>query len=493
MYVINILGHDLFSDDHSYARIRHIIKHGLTRGEIMGLSSESEAYIEKLVKKYQQEGNIPGLAVGVVKDGQPVYTKGFGHANLLNKTEVTPETVFRIASISKLFTAIAVMQLVEEGKVGLHDLANNHLTSFQLRPFREKTCSITVHHLLTHTSGIGEIAPLRGYLRPGAALSMTRIRKELIPLSQFYQNRLGPDCGVGEKWCYANHGYAALGQLVADVRGQDFPTVVRERILEPLGMSHSNFARRFNVLDKMGVAYRANKKPAFDFNIITLADGALFCNIDDFSRFTSAIVSGGAPILKPETLQQMISPQFQLDERLPAMGLGFFVANPNKWGGHQIVKHDGALLGWATSSFYAPKLGLGAYAFMNTNGHAPNHIAHLIMRHLIADDDKLYPKPADPQPLIWPNLVGRYEPSAGLNSNTRLWLSYGARLTVSIENGSLMLKSRRKKWKEGVPLTPADPDDPYAFMAGSEPILFKRDLNGRIDRIQFNYHEFFRQ
>ena len=459
----------------------------------MGLSSKSETYIENLVAKYQKAGNVPGLGIGVIQNGEPVYVKGFGQANLLQRTEVAKDTVFRIASISKLFTAIAVMQLVEEGKVGLHDLANNHLTSFQLRPYKEKICSITIHHLLTHTSGIGEIAPLTSYLRPKAILSMTRVRKELLPLPQFYKNYLGPDCGVGSKWCYANHGYAALGQLVADVRGQDFPTVVRKRILEPLGMTHSDFTRRFQLLEKMGVAYRSNLKPAFDFNIITLADGAMFSTIEDFSRFTSALVSDSNPILKPETFQQMMTPQFQLDKRLSAMGLGFFISNPNKWGGHQIVRHDGALLGWSTSSWFAPKLGLGAYVFTNTNDPAPIHIAHSVMRYLIPDDKRTFPKPAEPHPLIWPDLTGRYEPTAGLNSNARLWLSYGARLTVSIENGKLMLKSRIKKWKAGIELTPADPDDPYAFMAGHQPIIFKRDLNGRINCIQFSQHQFFRQ
>ena len=458
----------------------------------MALDNEYKEHVRKRVEKYMKKDKIPGMTVGIVHDGEVAYQEGFGSANLTQRRDMTVETVFRIASISKLFAAVAVMQLVEEGKIGLHDRVNDHLTSYQLRPFQEEQCSITVHQLLTHTSGIGEIAPILGYLRPRVALSMLRVIKDLQPLSRFYGNRLGADCQAGAKWCYANHGYATLGQLVADVRGDGFGQVVQERILEPLGMHHSDFRRLRHILDRAGTAYRGGSR-AYDFNIITLADGGLFCSIEDFGRFAQAIVTGNSSILKKETLDSMMTPHFQLDPRLPAMGLGFFVDNPNKWGGHRVVKHDGALLGWATSSFYAPDLGLSAYAFMNTNGHAPFHIAHGIMRDLIKGDQPTFPQPADAKPEVWQDLVGTYGPLSGLNSNTRIWLSHGAQFKVSIQNGKLVLKSRYGRWQKGITLEPADPNDPYAFYANAQPFIFKRDFNGRIDRIQFGYHEFFRK
>lgn len=459
----------------------------------MALSNKTINYIDDLAKKYMEKDDIPGMVVGVVYEGQVAYKKGFGTADLLKKNNVDTQTVFRIASISKLFAAIATMQLVDDGLIQLDDLANDHLTSFQLRPFQGNTCAITVKQLLTHTSGIGEIAPIMSYLNPRATMSMLRIKKELFPLPDFYKKRLGSDCKPGSKWCYANHGYAALGQLVADVRGQDFPTVVKERICDPLGMENADFRRLSHVLEKAGIAHRKGK-PARDLNIITLADGGLFCNADDFGNFMAEVVTGCEKLLKPETFELMITPHHQLDERLPSMGLGFFLSNPNRWGGHRIVKHDGALLGWATSSWYAPDLQLGAFAFMNTNGAAPNHVAHSIVRHLIPDDKPTYPIKADPQPFIWPNLVGNYGPLPGFNSNVRHWVGYGARLQVYIENNTLMVKSRfpGNRWRKGIALTPAQPDDAYAFMAGHEPLLFKKDLNGRIDRIEFNHHKYFR-
>ncbi len=462
----------------------------------MPLSRSQLETIERNIESILSRQKVPGAGVGLIVDGQPAYARGFGQASLERQEPVTPQTVFRIASISKVVTAVGVMQLVEKGLVRLDDPANMHLTSFKIQPYRPGTPPVTIRHLLTHTSGLGELAPLLSYLHPGAFFGMARAGRPLLPLGRFYGRRLRPDSPPGAKWAYANHGFAALGQLIADVRGQHFADAMEGSIFGPLGMGRSDFLRRPKVLDGLAPGYRLRgdrprKVPEFD--ILTMADGSLFTTVEDFGQFAGALARGGGPLLSEATTNQMFRPHFQLDHRLPAFGLGFFLENRLSWNGQLVVQHDGAWLGFSTAFYLAPRLGLAAYAFTNTNASAAVNIAYSAIRTLVPDDDPQFPLTAEPRPNLWPELAGRYRPAPGLNSNARLWFTFGGQLEVLARDGQLWLKSRLGDWRQPAPLTPADPNDPLALVAHRTPILFKRNAAGQVDRLQMRYQEFFKQ
>ena len=170
-----------------------------------------------------------GLAVAVVRDGGLAWFHGHGVADISSKDPITKDTVFRIGSITKTFTAIAVMQLWEQGLVELDAPANDYLRSFRLIPTDTGFRPATVRHLLTHTAGIGYWLRFSDLLRPGVG-SGVRAGRSVPSLADYYRRGLPVEVEPGTKWVYSNHGFAALGQIVQDVTGQPLDRYLRDHV-----------------------------------------------------------------------------------------------------------------------------------------------------------------------------------------------------------------------------------------------------------------------
>jgi CubicO group peptidase (beta-lactamase class C family) len=155
-----------------------------------------------------------GLAVGVIADGGLAWFHGHGVADVGAKAPITEDTVFRIGSITKTFTAIAVMQLWERGLVDLDAPANDYLRSFRLILVRPNVRPATVRHLLTHTAGVGYWRRVSDLLQPGVGSGVRAARSGAPPLEDYYRRGLPVEVEPGTKWAYSNHGFAALGQIV---------------------------------------------------------------------------------------------------------------------------------------------------------------------------------------------------------------------------------------------------------------------------------------
>ena len=184
-----------------------------------------ESFLDSFLVAQMDTLQIPGLVISVVKGGDILLKKGYGLADLEAKRPMSPDkTIVRIGSIGKVFTATAVMQLVEQGKLGLDDDVNHHLKDFQLdASFPEP---VRVKHLLTHTGGFDD-----DYIKQ--ALSAT----EVVPLGQYLATRMPPRVmPAGEFFSYSNHGIALAGYLVEAVSGIPYEQYVREHILQPLEM-----------------------------------------------------------------------------------------------------------------------------------------------------------------------------------------------------------------------------------------------------------------
>ncbi len=431
-------------------------------------------------EKVLKDHNLPGLGVGIVYKGEIIFAQGFGKANIEQEIPATADTVFRIASVSKTFAAVALMQLWEQGKFDLHAPVNDYLRDYKVTNRRSDAPPVTFHHLLTHTAGLGEFTKLYNYLRPQAHFNVVRPSKPVPPLKKLYGRRLSAECLPGEKWCYANNGFATVGQLVADISGQPFPAYVREHILAPAGMAHSDFWRSERVKDALAVGYnyKAKKKrfkPVIDLEQVTTAAGAMYATVNDMGRYMMALIGCGAPLLKPETLAMMFTPQYQLDARLQGMGYGFKV---DDFDGRRVVSHDGLWLGFVSSMFVAPTDELGVIVLTNSANSIAIGLARSFMRRLLgisralkkSSDEALPDTPA-----LWPSLVGHYGPKPGFNSNFRLWTSYGGELEVYEEENHLKLRSLKGSWKTGKILRRAEADDPLSFTIGGRKIIFKRD------------------
>ena len=302
-----------------------------------------------------------GLAVVVVRDGSLEWFLGHGVASVESKEPITEDTVFRIGSITKTFTAIAVMQLSEQGLVDLDALANDYLHTFRLVP-AEESFRPTVRHLLTHTAGIGYWRRLSDLLQPGLGAGVRAGHSGAPQLAEYYRRGLPVEIEPGTKWVYSNHGFAALGQIVEDVSGQPLERYLREPIFEPLGMGHTDLVRSERVRPRLATGYVLRSrglKPVADREVSTPGAGGMYSTVADREVSTpgaGGMYSTAADIVryiaslqktyagqdglvpKPETLASMFEPHFQLDPRLPGMGLAFELGEES---GHRTIAKTG--------------------------------------------------------------------------------------------------------------------------------------------------------
>ena len=195
-----------------------------------------------------------GLAAGVVRDGGLCSFHGHGLADIVSGTPVTQDTVFRIGSITKTFTAIAVLQLCEQGLVDLDAPAGEYLRAYRLIPAKPGHRPPTVRQLLTHTAGLPQlIYPVRVF-QP--VLGETVPYGQRVPaLAEFYRGRLALIAEPGTRHTYSNHGFATLGQIVEDVTGQPLRRCFAERIFGPLGMTGTDLARSDRIKDRLATGY----------------------------------------------------------------------------------------------------------------------------------------------------------------------------------------------------------------------------------------------
>ena len=414
-----------------------------------------------------------GLAVAVIRDGELAWFHGHGLADVAAKAPITEDTVFRIGSITKTFTAIAVMQLWEQGLLDLEAPANDYLRTFRLVPAKPNLSPATVWHLLTHTAGVGYWRRLSDLLQPGFGAGDRAGRSGAPPLADYYRRGLPVEIEPGTKWVYSNHGFAALGQIVEDVSGQPLDRYLRDRIFDPLGMEHTDLLRSERVRPYLATGYvlRARGlKPVADREVPTPGGGGMYSSTADIARYVAALlrIAANEPgsVLKPETLRTMFRPHFQPDIRVPGMGLAFELGEA---GGQQTVGKTGILSGFHSAMALAPEEDIGVVVFSNTGGldgrGAPVPLAPMLLRLLLGLSVDPIRIDIPPRPETWRGICGWYSPPPGPVTNLLLRALMGAGAEVVVQGGHLMLKplSVIPAMRRGFRLYPDDPDDPWVF------------------------------
>ena len=195
--------------------------------------TELETYLNQLVAS----GNPPGLSAVVVKDGEVVYNKAFGFADGPRNIKATPDTIYHWWSMTKIPTAIAIMQLQEQGRLDLDDEVTKHLAWFEVKYPSNTSPAITIRHLLQHTSGLPDPIPaMIGWVHYNdVTFNQTEVLKKYLP--EFNTLKFEP----GTKAVYGNLNYMVLGAVIEAVSGQSYETYITENILQPLGMSQTSF------------------------------------------------------------------------------------------------------------------------------------------------------------------------------------------------------------------------------------------------------------
>ncbi|HEY7732761.1 MAG TPA: serine hydrolase domain-containing protein [Gaiellaceae bacterium] len=448
--------------------------------------------LRRLAVESFNEHTLAGLAVGLVRDGRLSWFAGLGVADAESGREVDEQTVFRIGSISKTMTALAVMQLVEEGSVGLDDPVNEHLRSFRVSHPDRSSEPVRIRHLLTHTGGLGELRRWSDLVRPTIGLAAKPGR---VPeLSRYYAPELRAEIPPGTKWAYANHGFAALGQLIEDVTGDPFAVRLRERVFEPLGMQGTDFLRSERVRDRLAVGYKLGRRglrAVKDLEIAVPPAGSVFSSVADMALYAAAIAGGGANghgrVIREETLASMLTPAWPSDG-LPAMGLAFMLEELD---GHRVAGHDGGWPGFVSALLVAPDDGVGVVAFTNTStAFAPHDVAERVLCRMLGTRAPEEREPVPESPHLWPQLVGLYKLPRGPNTNFRLLPVTAGEIEVAIRGGKLVARSPSPltALRRGVPLRASDASDPLAFGAevgGVEfSVVFERGASGRVEAVR---------
>ncbi|MFD8565068.1 serine hydrolase domain-containing protein [Streptosporangium canum] len=319
----------------------------------------ADAFVPAQLKKHQ----IPGAAIAVVSGGRQVFAQGYGVADVDTGRSVdAAQTVFAPASVAKLITATAVMQLVEKGRIDLDADVNDYLTDFKIDDTYPGK-PVTTAHLLTHTAGFAG-----GDYGTGAA-SPQQVHELGAHLADHEPGRIRPP---GERAVYSNYGMGLAGYLVELRSGLPFHRYVQENILRPLGMTHTTMAQPEPepVSRALAPGYRLlNGRQV-------RAEGAKYGHMPphgagfrstatDMAAFMRAQLSGGSPILEPESVRLMQGRRFANAEGTSGMGYGFQEYTRN---GLRLVVHRGNIPGYFAVMALIPERGLGLYASYNGSG-----------------------------------------------------------------------------------------------------------------------------
>jgi CubicO group peptidase (beta-lactamase class C family) len=393
---------------------------------------------------------LPGLSIGVVVGDHLVWARGYGYADLEKKIPATPQTLYGIRSMTKTFTAVAILQLRDAGKLQLDDALAVHLSQIHIQKHSSRTPDITIRELLTHTSGLQRDPPGTIWT-DGTYSTQTDLTR---PLLQIYE----PDM----RWYYSNLGFALLGQVVAAEAHQPWQTYIQEHILTPLRMTKTRPVPRRDE-PGLAVAYVRTSPggPLVPADPIILwpgaptaidGAGAIASNVEDLAKYAAFHLAegsnGDSPVLSGRTLREMHRPHWLLPDWQESWGLGVRVRRAN---GYVRIGHAGGG-GYAAEMYFIPALKLGVIVLTNSEDDDPGIYRDYAIQLLAPILDNSYPRATSKLPLDYRRFIGLYEAKNHLG-----------RMMVALLDGNLMLLAPDEQGprKGGTLLQPAG--EPNAF------------------------------
>jgi CubicO group peptidase (beta-lactamase class C family) len=296
--------------------------------------------IDSLLSKKYKLGE-PGLAILVAKKGKIVYRKAFGNANLELNVPMQPEMLFNLASITKQFTAVAILQLMEAGKLSLQDSVQKFI-----KDFPSKSHPISIEQLLTHTAGLKDYLQI-DYGQPFmerrdfSAVEMIKLIRDL-PL----------EFEPGTKYSYSNTGYLLLGRIIELASGKSYSQYVKDQLFNPAGMSATYYDSPNSILTGRTNGYKKNsvfEKADYWSASLPYAAGGLVSNVDDLFKWHQALLS--SRLISKETLQKASTPFKLKNGAFINYGYGWTLNNLN---GIHTIEHGGSITGYRTHEVYYP-------------------------------------------------------------------------------------------------------------------------------------------
>ena len=338
----------------------------------LGAPAIQSQSVDDYLAQEMKAQHIPGLALGVYRNGEIVKAQGYGLANVELNVAVKPETIFQSGSVGKQFAATAVMMLVEEGKVGLDDAITKY---FPGAP--DTWNNIKVRNLLSHTSGLAEYESDE---RTGPSgpfyLRLDFTEDELLKKAE----ALPFDFQPGEKWSYRNTNYLLLGFLIRKVTGEFYGDYLHERIFKPLGMNATRIISEADIIPNRAAGYQLVKgelknqdwvSPTFN----STADGALYFTVLDLAKWDAALYT--EKLVKKSSLDQMWTVA-KLNDGKPNKSNYGFAWTIDQMNGHRVIEHGGAWQGFTTyiARYVDDKLTVVVLTNLDSAHSNPGRIAH---------------------------------------------------------------------------------------------------------------------
>jgi CubicO group peptidase (beta-lactamase class C family)/D-alanyl-D-alanine dipeptidase len=365
--------------------------------------------LENLIQRTMETEELPAFSIALVDDQKIVWARGFGFADPDRKIPATEKTVYRVGSVSKLFTDIGVMQMVERGRIDLDAPIQKYLPGFHVNnPF--DAVPMTLRQLMSHRSGLLREPAVGHYFDPTeptlAATVASLNGTELV---------YAPE----SRTKYSNAGIAIVGHVLERVAGQPFAPYLKQSVLEPLGLDTSAFQPLPAIQEQLARAFiwtydgQIFQAPRFELGMSPA--GSMYSTVTDLGSFMSALFAGGrgarGQVLRPETLRSMWKPQYAQPGEERGYGLGFVLAN---FEGRRSVGHNGAIYGFATGLEALPdqKLGVVSVATMDSVNPVVSRVNRQALRLMLAArDGKPLPEvemPTRLPPGLAAKLAGRY-------------------------------------------------------------------------------------
>jgi D-alanyl-D-alanine carboxypeptidase len=402
------------------------------------------ARADAFVSAFVNQGKFMG-SVLVAKDGKPVFRKGYGFANLEWDIPNTPDTKFRIGSITKQFTAMAILQLVEAGKLSLEDPVKKYYS--EAPAAWEK---ITIHHLLTHTSGIPSYTSLPNFFRDKARDPMKPA--EIVKLTQDKPLEFEP----GEKMVYNNTGYVLLGHVIEKVSGGDYGAYMRKNIFEPLGMKDSGYDEHKIVIKKRASGYSPDRTnaPYLDMTLPHAA-GALYSTVDDLLIWDQALYAG--KLISKESYEKMFTPVKN------DYAYGWVVRTS---GGRKEIAHGGGIHGFNTAFIRFSDDRVTVAVFANLNGPWADRIAKdLAKMHF---GEKVEPPGEKKEISLAPEKLDSFPGVYEIKPDFKI--------TVTREGNQLLAQATNQP---KVPIFPST-ETTFFYKVVDAELVFQRDASGKV-------------
>jgi D-alanyl-D-alanine carboxypeptidase len=339
--------------------------HGSLAGIVLAQEKVAVEQVDAAIKTAMERQRIPGLSLAVVKDGKMVLAKGYGLANVELNVPTTPETVYEIGSVTKQFTATAVMMLAEEGKVGLDDKITKYLSGLP-----EVWKQITVRNLLTHTSGLRNVQFVPDFARlrrtPGSQEKLVGL---LAPLPLQFD--------PGSKWQYSNTGYQLLGWIIEKTSGMSYDKFLQERIFTPLDMRATQVNDLGKIIKNRAAGYTLRAGTLQNGGYVDMSwpfsAGAIVSTVVDLAKWNLALDE--RKLLKAPSYQEMWTPVTLKDGQTHGYGFGWSLEKTN---GRPTVGHGGSIDGFRSFVVRYPEERLGIIVLANTDSCMPAIIAQRV-------------------------------------------------------------------------------------------------------------------